>query len=158
MSHQGRRSGTPTGIHHAHDGCIDAVDLRWARRARFGVVRAGASRRLLPHTGGVDRSSISFMFGPMVALLVVGVLALLLRWAFGHGHSLVERRARMGTPQEYGLLVQVAAPATVIEAEIVRRRLVEAGLRATLTTTTEGPAVMVFADDAAAARALLEGT
>jgi hypothetical protein len=92
---------------------------------------------------------------PLLALGVVGVLALLLRWAFSRGHSLVERRSREGLPTEYGLLVRVAAPATFIEAEVIRRRLVDAGLRATLAPTTEGPAVMVFPEDAAAAERLL---
>ncbi len=98
------------------------------------------------------------MFGPLVALLVVGVLILLLRWAFGHGRSLVERRSTPGTPQEYGLLVRVAAPATFVEAEMIRRRLVDAGVRATLAPTTQGPAVMVFSKDESIARHLLEDT
>ncbi len=92
---------------------------------------------------------------PLVALGVVGILALLLRWAFGHGRSLVERRPLRGSRQEYGLLVCVAAPRTFIEAEMIRRRLLDAGLRATLAPTTGGPAVMVFPEDAAAARRLL---
>jgi hypothetical protein len=103
------------------------------------------------------RDSVSFMFGPLVALLAVGVLILLLRWAFGHGHSLVERRSRPGSPQEYGLLVQVAAPPTFVEAEMIRRRLVDAGVRATLAPTTQGPAVMVFPDDEPVARKVLDG-
>lgn len=101
---------------------------------------------------------MSFMFGPLVALLFVGILILLLRWAFAHGHSLVERRSRPGSPQEYGLLVRVAAPPTFVEAEIIRRRLVDAGVRATLAPTNEGPAVMVFAKDERIARSLLDGT
>jgi hypothetical protein len=99
--------------------------------------------------------SWSYSFGPLVAFVAVGVLALLLRWAFGHGRSLVERRSPPGSAQEYGLLVRVAAPATFVEAEVLRRRLVAAGLRATLAPTTEGPAVMVFPEDAGAARELL---
>lgn len=92
---------------------------------------------------------------PLLALGVVGVLAVLLRWAFGRGRSLVERRPRQGPAGEYGLLVRVAAPATFVEAELIRRRLVDAGLRATLAPTTEGPAVMVFPEDAGTARRLL---
>jgi hypothetical protein len=99
--------------------------------------------------------SASFMFGPAIALACLGVLVLLLRWTFSRGHSLVERHAQSGSPQEYGLLVQVAAPATVIEAEMIRRRLVDAGLRATLAPTTQGPAVMVFSEDQTAALQLL---
>ena len=52
-----------------------------------------------------------YLFGPAVSFVVVGVLVLLLRWAFGRGRSLVEKRSTSGTPQEYGLLVRVAAPA-----------------------------------------------
>ena len=37
--------------------------------------------------------SYSYAVEPLIALGVVGVLALLLRWAFSSGHSLVERPA-----------------------------------------------------------------
>lgn len=99
--------------------------------------------------------SFSFAFGPLVALAVVGVLALLLRWAFSSGTSVVERRPAVGNPGEYGLLVPVAEPPTFVEAEIVRRRLVDAGLRATLAPTTQGPRVLVFPEDVKAARLVL---
>ncbi len=99
--------------------------------------------------------SFSYAFGPVVALAVVGVLALLLRWTFSHGHSLVERRPTVGTPTEYGLLVPVAEPPTFVEAEVMRRRLEDAGLRATLAPTTEGPRVLVFPEDVKAARVVL---
>jgi hypothetical protein len=99
--------------------------------------------------------SYSFLFGPLVALMVVAVLALLLRWTFSHGTSLVERPSRAGREGDYGLLVPVAQPATFVEAEIARRRLGEVGIRATLAPTTDGPRVMVFERDAARARAHL---
>ena len=99
--------------------------------------------------------SYSFAFGPMLALAVVGVLTLLLRWAFSSGKSLVERRPKVGDPGEYGLLVPVADPPTFVEAEILRRRLVDAGLRATLAPTTHGPRVLVFPEDVKAARLVL---
>src|SRR4051812_31563783 len=76
-------------------------------------------------TAEVQWDSFSYAFGPVVALAVVGVLALLLRWTFSHGHSLVERRPSVGTPTEYGLLVPVAEPPTFVEAEVMRRRLEE---------------------------------
>ena len=101
--------------------------------------------------------SFSYAFGPIVALLVVGVLMLLLRWAFSSGHSLVERRPEVGSPEQYGLLVPVAEPPTFVEAELLRRRLSEAGLRATLAPTTEGPRVLVFPEDVKAARLVLRG-
>ena len=94
----------------------------------------------------------SFLFGPLVAFAAVGVLALLLRWSFSSGQSLVARRPHAGQVGEYGLLVRVAAPATFVEAEMIRRFLNDRGVRATLAPTLEGPAVMVFPDDAPAAR------
>jgi hypothetical protein len=99
--------------------------------------------------------SYSFAFGPLLAFGVVGVLALLLRWAFGHNHSLVARRPRPGGSDEYGLLVRVAAPSTFVEAEVIRRHLQAQGVRATLAPTLQGPAVMVFPRDAPAARLAL---
>lgn len=97
-----------------------------------------------------------YLFGPVVSFAMLGVMVLLLRWAFGRGRSLVARRSTVGSPQEYGLLVRVASPATFVEAEMIRLHLVEAGLRATLAPTTEGPAVMVFSEDASAARRMLD--
>jgi hypothetical protein len=94
----------------------------------------------------------SFAFGPLVAFGAVGVIMLLLRWTFGRGRSLVARQPRQGAVGEYGLLVRVAAPATFIEAELIRRYLTEQGVRATLAPTVKGPAVMVFPDDAPSAR------
>ena len=101
--------------------------------------------------------SYSSVLGPLIALGVVGVLVLLLRWAFSSGHSLVERRPEVGSPEQYGLLVAIAEPPTFVEAEILRRRLSDAGLRATLAPTTEGPRVLVFPEDVKAARLVLKG-
>ncbi|RZS87095.1 hypothetical protein EV189_2517 [Motilibacter rhizosphaerae] len=98
-----------------------------------------------------------FLFGPVLALAVVGILALLLRWAFGHGGSLVAKQGKRGTPEEYGLLVAVSAPGTFVEAEVQRRTLEDAGLRATVAPTTDGPRVMVFATDERTARRILAG-
>lgn len=92
---------------------------------------------------------------PLLALVALAVLALLLRWTFARGTSLVERRSAQGAETDYGVLVPVAAPATFVEAEMLRARLVDAGLRATLAPTTDGPRVLVFPRDAAAARNLL---
>lgn len=91
-----------------------------------------------------------------MAVVMVGVLTLLLRWAFGgRSRSLVERRSRAGHEDEYGLLVSVSSPGTFIEGEVVRQRLVAAGIKAQLVTTADGPRLMVFRTDEAAARRLL---
>jgi hypothetical protein len=104
----------------------------------------------------VFTGSLSYLFGPLTAFAVVGVLVLVLRWAFsGRSTSLVERRPLAGHSEEYGLLVPVASPATFVEGELMRLRLEEAGLRATLVPTADGPRVMVFADSERVARAVL---
>lgn len=99
--------------------------------------------------------SYSSFYGPIVALGAVIVLVLLLRWTFGHGRSLVSRPPRQGSEDEYGLLVPVASPSSFVEAEMIRARLVDAGIRATLAPTTSGPRVMVFPKEEGIARALL---
>ncbi|MFB9375412.1 hypothetical protein ACFFKU_05615 [Kineococcus gynurae] len=96
-----------------------------------------------------------YAVGPVMAFVFVGVLVLLLRWTFSHGRSLVERRPKSGSSEEYGLLEVVAEPATFIEAEVLRRVLVDAGIRATLAPTTEGPRLMVFPEEASIARTVL---
>jgi hypothetical protein len=100
-------------------------------------------------------NSYSFLFGPVVAFALIGVLTLLLRWAFGRGGSLIAAPPRPGSPVEYGLLVAVAAPQTSAEGEALRRRLESGGLRATLTTTVEGPRLLVFPADEPRARQIL---
>ncbi|RAG82809.1 hypothetical protein DN069_25500 [Streptacidiphilus pinicola] len=91
----------------------------------------------------------------LAPFLVVGVLVLLLRWTWGKGHSVVQRTPHAGRPNEYGLLVPVAAPADDAETQAVGARLDRAGIRYTLAATKAGTRVMVFEDDAERARALL---
>ncbi|MGL5856950.1 MAG: hypothetical protein ACRC35_00815 [Angustibacter sp.] len=99
--------------------------------------------------------SYSFVYGPLLAFVAVGVLIILLRWTFRRGRSVAIRPTRPGDPADYGLLEPVAEPASFAEAELIRSRLVGQGLRATLASTTEGPRVLVFRDEARTARALL---
>ncbi|WP_354642349.1 hypothetical protein [Kitasatospora camelliae] len=97
---------------------------------------------------------------PLAALVIslgaVGVLALLLRWTYGRGRSLVARRPRTGPPEEYGLLVPVAEPSGRAEAERLGRLLTAAGVRHTAVATTEGLRLMVWPADVARARAALQ--
>ena len=99
--------------------------------------------------------SYSYLFGPLVAFGAVGVLVLLLRWTFSRGSSLVARPGTPGREDAYGLLVAIAAPGTYVEGELMRRRLLDAGIRAMLAQTLDGPRVMVFPEDEPVARALL---
>ena len=92
----------------------------------------------------------------VISALVVGALAVLLRWAYGgRSRSLVERRAVAGAADQYGLLISIASPGTFIEGELSRARLEAAGIKASLVSTAEGPRLMVFRDDEPAARRLL---
>lgn len=99
--------------------------------------------------------AFSYLFGPLLAFLGIGVLILVLRWAFGRRTSVVAAAPRAGSADQYGLLVAVASPATYVEGEILRRRLQEAGLRANLAQTLDGPRVMVWPADEKQARSLL---
>jgi hypothetical protein len=100
-------------------------------------------------------NNFSYAYGPLMAVGGMTVLMLLLRWAFGRGGSVVERPASAGAPDQYGLLVPVATPASYIEGEMVRQSLETGGVRATLAQTNDGPRVMVWPVDVARARSLL---
>lgn len=99
--------------------------------------------------------SYSYLYGPLMALVAIGVLVLVLRWAFGRGTSVVERPPRSGEPDEYGLLDAVASPGTYIEAEILRQRLEAAGIKATVAMTNDGPRLMVWPNDRERAASVL---
>lgn len=103
--------------------------------------------------GGLDGSS--FVFGPLIGFAVIGLLMLILRWAFGRGGSLIPGPARRGPPTDYGLLVEVAAPRTAEDAERTARRLAAAGIQATIAPTTAGRRVMVWPTDETRARDVL---
>ncbi len=99
--------------------------------------------------------SFSYAFGPIVAVGLIAVFVLVLRWAFGGRSSVVASPAKPGTPDDYGMLVPIASPGSYAEGEIVRRGLEDAGIRATLATTLDGPRVMVWPADEKQARAHL---
>jgi hypothetical protein len=86
---------------------------------------------------------------------VLGILIILLRWAFSRGKSVVERPSRVGNDDEYGLLEVVASPGNHIEGEMLKRKLQEHGIKATLTQTKQGPRIMVFRNEVKAAQAIL---
>ncbi len=101
-------------------------------------------------------STYSYLAGPLVGLLIIGVLVLILRWAFsGRPQSVVQRPARPGAETEYGMLVPVSTPETDVEGEQIRSRLERIGIRATLAMTKDGPRVLVFEGDEERAREAL---
>lgn len=103
---------------------------------------------------GIMWGSYSYAFGPVVALGMLGLLVLLLRWTFRRGTSLVTPRGRQ---DQYGVLRPVAAPPDFVRGEILRRRLTDAGIRANLASTLDGPRLLVFPEDEARARQVLAG-
>jgi hypothetical protein len=103
--------------------------------------------------GGINNGLFLSSFGGFFA---VGVLALILKWAFARGKSVIERTPKIGGEDEYGSLVVVASPNNHIEGEILRLKLVDAKIKATLTQTKDGPRIFVFASDEKIARAILK--
>jgi hypothetical protein len=100
--------------------------------------------------------SYSYAFGPLVAVAVLVLLVLILRWGFRRGESVVARPARASDPLDYGLMVPVAEPSGTAEAEAMVARLRETGIRGSVVSTTDGLRVMVWPADALAAHHALE--
>jgi len=103
--------------------------------------------------GGIDNGLFLKSFA---GFAVIAFFILVLRWAFSGGHSLIERPSKRGRPDEYGLLVEVAAPKNFIEGELLRQKLLDVGIKANLTQTLEGPRLMVFKSELRTARAILD--
>ena len=103
--------------------------------------------------GGINNALFLSSFGGFFA---VGILALILKWAFVRGKSVIERTPKIGGEDEYGSLVVVASPNNHIEGEILRLKLVDAKIKATLTQTKDGPRLFVFASDEKIARTILK--
>jgi hypothetical protein len=101
-------------------------------------------------------NSFSFAFGPLVTFLGLGIMVLVLRWAFGGRKSLIERSVTADHSTNYGLMKVAASPANLIEGEMQRRALVDSGIRANLTNTLDGPKIMVWPEDLVKARKILK--
>ncbi|GAA3618816.1 hypothetical protein GCM10022223_39530 [Kineosporia mesophila] len=97
----------------------------------------------------------SYLLSILTVLLGFGVMVLFLRWTFSSGKSVVARRPKQGGEREYGLFVPVATPATMIEGEQLRLRLIANEIRGKLVQTTDGPRLMVFEQDEKIARSIL---
>ena len=102
-------------------------------------------------------NSLTYLMFPLMVVIVLGILVLALRWAFGKKSSVVAAPPKSGTPDEYGLLVPAASPETFIEAEMIRMKLEEAGIKASIASTTDGPRVMVWPSDAERAKLVVGG-
>lgn len=87
--------------------------------------------------------------------LIVGVMALILKWAFSNNKSVVERAKKIGDEDEYGLLKVAASPKNHIEGEMLRQKLLSVGIKSTLSQTKTGPKILVFEKDLKIAKATL---
>lgn len=92
-------------------------------------------------------STYSYLFGPLVALAIMAVTVLLLRWAFSRGGSLVAQDPEPGAAGDYGLMVPVAGAEDYVRAEMQRRMLMDNGVKVNLVRTTDGPRLMVWRSD-----------
>jgi len=90
-----------------------------------------------------------------MAGLLIGIMILLLRWAFARGHSLVERRITPSGSDNYGMLVEVTKPVSLIDGEMLKQQLQAVGIRATLALTTDGVQLMVWPKDLVKAKRTL---
>ena len=96
--------------------------------------------------------NLSYIAGPVIAIVVMALLALFMRWAFGGPGSRTKRRAAVA---DDGLLTRVATLSRDESALALRAVLSDAGIRSTVRVTAPHLAtVLVFPEDAARAREL----
>lgn len=95
------------------------------------------------------------LLGPLLALLVVGLLAGLLRWTYGTHRQHVAPPAE-SDGHDFGLLREVAVVPSAEVADVLRI-LAADGIRATVRPTADdvGRRILVFAEDALEAHAVL---
>ena len=99
---------------------------------------------------GAD-GSLHFLVGPAIAFVVLALILLFLRWAFGSGYG----RGTPPPPADEGLLTLVATLSRRESALALRAVLSDAGIRSTVRFPAAHRAdVFVFPEDAARARSL----
>jgi hypothetical protein len=93
-------------------------------------------------------SGLHYLVGPFIAFLVLGLLALFMRWAFGTGRE-------EPPPADDGLLTRIATLSQREAALALRAVLSDAGIRSTIRVPAAHRAdVLVFPEDADRARTL----
>jgi len=104
-------------------------------------------------------TSVEYFFGPLLVLALLGVLVLMLRWAFSRGDSLVRRGDRPpAEPDRFGLLTDVQSAPSYTDARKTVEALTRARIKATAARTTKGWTVYVWPADVNAARDVLRST
>ena len=95
-------------------------------------------------------SSLHYLVGPVIAFVVLALLALFMRWAFGTGSGRTEP-----PPADDGLLTCIATLSRREAALALRAVLSDAGIRSTVRLPAAHRAdVLVFPEDADRARML----
>jgi hypothetical protein len=101
----------------------------------------------------------SFLVGPAVALVALGLIVLLCRWVFSTDDRQRREARRLQAARargDYGLLVPVATARTREDAQMLRTVLHGAGIRCTLAAdASDTHEVLVFRDDAERAQQLV---
>jgi hypothetical protein len=99
----------------------------------------------------IESGSLNYAVGPIVAVVVLVLLGLFLRWAFGTGTG----PRRSPPPVDDGLLTRVATLSRRESALALRAVLSDAGIRSTIRyPDTRRAVLLVFPEDADRARAL----
>lgn len=99
----------------------------------------------------IDAGSLHYAVGPAIAMAMLAVLALFLRWAFASSTPKATKRPSA----EDGLLTRVATLTRKDSALALRAVLSDAGIRSTVRFPAPHRAdVLVFPEDADRARAL----
>ena len=109
------------------------------------------------HTGGVPLSSnVEFLVAPLLAVLVVGLLALVLRWAFGNGGG-VRATPKPGSPGDHGLLMPMLTVRDPQRAAQLVATLRAQGVRASLSGPPGRQLLLVWPTEVNRAAELLRG-
>lgn len=106
----------------------------------------------------LDAGSYHYVVGPVLAIVVVALLAVAMRWIFGNGSSRTAAAAvqARNAPVDHGLLRPVAELPDRAAGSALRAVLSDAGIRSTLGVRKDGRVqVLVFADDLDAAKRLV---
>jgi hypothetical protein len=99
----------------------------------------------------IASGGLGYLVGPFVALAVMVLLGVFMRWAFGTGQG----RRRRPDPADDGLLTRIATLSRRESALALRAVLSDAGIRSTVRYPDARRAVvLVFPEDAERARAL----
>ena len=103
----------------------------------------------------IEAGSLHYAVGPVIVFVVLALLALFMRWAFGTGYGRDKRAQAPVPPADDGLLTMVATLSRRESALALRAVLSDAGIRSTVRCPAPHRAdVLVFPEDAPRARSL----